>query len=65
MTKITKSLVVLLLAALLSLVLAQIETITLQEGVDGYSGCEDTFLIGEDGSEPQGDSTELTLHGYH
>ncbi len=65
MTGIKKFFVAMLFAALLSLVFAEIETLTLQQGVDGYSGCEDTFLIGEDDSQPQGDSTELTLHGYH
>lgn len=40
--------------------------ILLQNGVDGYSGCEDTYLSDKSGQdENYGGSSMLSLQGYH
>ncbi len=51
--------------ALLSLVFAEIEIITVQQGLDGYAGCRDTYITDTLEAPPRGDSEELVLQGYH
>lgn len=42
------------------------DEIILQNGVNGYSGCEDTYLSDKSGqNENYGGSSMLSLQGYH
>jgi hypothetical protein len=44
--------------------LAAAETVTYQQGVDGYGGCMDTYVVMSTDSTPA-DATTLIVEGYH
>lgn len=48
----------------LSIILAN--EVIMQNGVNGYSGCEDTYLSDKSGQDDNyGGSSMLSLQGYH
>jgi hypothetical protein len=44
--------------------LAAAETVTYQQGVDGYAGCMDTYIVMSTDSTPE-NATALIVEGYH
>jgi hypothetical protein len=44
--------------------LAAADTVTYQQGVDGYNGCMDTYIVMSTDSTPS-DATTLIVEGYH